>query len=135
MGDGTLALRVLVSDKDSEFRQLLADYLGSKGCRVCQACSGTATWALLQQRSYNFVVLDLEMQDINGMELLRLIRRLDPGPIVLLVGSWKSPATERIALALGAEEFFVKPFRLSEVYDFLTEHAHPMGSLSSGLRR
>ena len=118
--------RVLISDHNESQRKPLAAYLASKGCTVDQTHSGTATWALLRSRPYDLVVLEMELPDINGLELLRLMRRLNPSPLALLVADWKAEAVERMALALGAEGFFVRPYELADVHSLLIDRARDM---------
>ena len=117
------AFRVLISDQDQALRKRLAIYLESRNCEVEHTSSGSNAWARLRRLSYDLVVLEMEMADVNGLELLRLMRRLNPSPVALLVAGWKTDAIERMALALGAEQFLVKPYAFSAVYDLLTDDA------------
>ena len=123
--------RVLISDHNESQRKPLAAYLASKGCIVDETCSGSAAWALLRSRPYDLVVLEMELRDVNGLELLRLMRRLNPSPLALLVADWKTEAVERMALALGAEDFFVKPYELADVHSLLIDRSRDIGDQSA----
>ena len=113
--------RVLVSDHNESERKTLATFLESKGCCVDETSSGSATWAMLRSHPYDLVVLEMELRDVNGLEMLRLMRRLNPSPLSLLVANWKTEAVEKMAMALGADRFFVKPYEPGDVHTLLME--------------
>lgn len=105
------ALEGLVVDGEGSARTSLSAYLRAKGCLVDEAEDGLQGWGMLRSRKYDFVVVDLLAPHINGLELLRRMRKLRPRPASVLLGAWKSAFTESIALNLGASGCYVKPIR------------------------
>jgi two-component system phosphate regulon response regulator OmpR len=107
--------RLLLIDDDSRLADMLRDYLGEAGFRVSAAGSGGAGLALLQRESYDAVILDLMLPDIDGLEVCRQIRRRDSAlPILMLTA--RGDATDRVVgLELGADDYLTKPFAPREL--------------------
>jgi DNA-binding response OmpR family regulator len=107
--------RLLVIDDDSRLANMLRDYLGEAGFRVASVAGGGAGLALLARESYDAVVLDLMLPDMDGLEVCRQIRRRDPAlPILMLTA--RGDATDRIVgLELGADDYLPKPFEPREL--------------------
>jgi putative two-component system response regulator len=110
---------VLIVDDDAANVLLLRRVLETAGyTRVHTAGSAAAAVALFVEVQPDIVLLDLHMPDVDGMELMRRLRRLlAPGeflPMVMLTGDM-SPGVRRGALASGAIDFLTKPFELDEV--------------------
>jgi two-component system, NtrC family, response regulator AtoC len=105
--------RVLVVDDEPAVRFALAEMLGDRGHDVTAVGSGNEALAHLAE--VDVVVTDLAMPGIDGLALLREVRRLVPGvPVIVLTarGSEKS-AVE--AMRAGAEDYLTKPFDVDEV--------------------
>ena len=79
---------------------------------IMEAASGFDALRLLPRSTYDLVVTDINMPDINGLELIRFVRQNNHlGAVALLVISTQSSERDRArSLALGADEFLAKPF-------------------------
>jgi two-component system, OmpR family, KDP operon response regulator KdpE len=108
------ALKVLVIDDEPPIRKLLRMGLGTQGYEILDAPNGKAGLALLD-RNPDLIILDLGLPDIDGLELLRLIRsRNERVPIVVL--SSRGDETGKVeALDLGADDYVTKPFGMEEL--------------------
>jgi two-component system KDP operon response regulator KdpE len=108
------ALKVLVIDDEPPIRKLLRMGLGTQGYEILDAPNGKAGLALLD-RNPDLIILDLGLPDIEGLELLRLIRsRNERVPIVVL--SSRGDETGKVeALDLGADDYVTKPFGMEEL--------------------
>jgi two-component system, OmpR family, KDP operon response regulator KdpE len=108
------ALRVLIVDDEPPIRKLLRMGLGTQGYDVLEAPNGKAALELLGSKP-DLVILDLGLPDIQGHELLRLIRgRNDKVPVVVL-SSRGDEAGKVEALDLGADDYVTKPFGMEEL--------------------
>jgi two-component system, OmpR family, KDP operon response regulator KdpE len=108
------ALRVLIVDDEPPIRKLLRMGLGTQGYDVLEAPSGKAALELIASKP-DLVILDLGLPDIQGHELLRLIRgRNDKVPVVVL-SSRGDEAGKVEALDLGADDYVTKPFGMEEL--------------------
>src|SRR5215470_4317148 len=93
----------------------LASYLGSLGHRVETANDGTEALAQLDRLVPDVVFSDVRMAGMDGMELLREVRRRRPEAVVVLMTAYATIAGAVEAMREGAYDYLVKPFSLDEV--------------------
>jgi two-component system KDP operon response regulator KdpE len=107
-------LKVLVVDDEPPIRKLLRMGLSTQGYEILEAANGKAALELMAQDP-GLVILDLGLPDIQGHELLRMIRgRNERVPIVVL-SSRGDEAGKVQALDLGADDYVTKPFGMDEL--------------------
>jgi two-component system, OmpR family, KDP operon response regulator KdpE len=107
-------LKVLVVDDEPPIRKLLRMGLNTQGYQILEAPNGKSALNLLAQEP-DLVILDLGLPDIEGLELLRMIRgQNDKVPIVVL-SSRGDEAGKVAALDLGADDYITKPFGMEEL--------------------
>jgi two-component system KDP operon response regulator KdpE len=106
---------VLVVEDDDEARAVLVRELGSRGYRIQEAPDGTSALERWEGSRPDVVLLDLGLPDIDGLEVIRRIRREAMTPIVILSGRYEE--REKVeALERGADDFVTKPFGLDELH-------------------
>ncbi len=107
-------LKILVIDDEPPIRKLLRMGLSTQGYEILDAPNGKTALALLDNKP-DLVILDLGLPDIQGHDLLRMIRaRNDSVPIVVL-SSRGDEAGKVQALDLGADDYVTKPFGMDEL--------------------
>ncbi len=107
-------IKVLVIDDEPPIRKLLRMGLSTQGYEILEASNGKIALELLAQNPA-LIILDLGLPDIQGHELLRMIRgRNDSVPIVVL-SSRGDEAGKVQALDLGADDYLTKPFGMDEL--------------------
>lgn len=107
-------LKILVIDDEPPIRKLLRMGLSTQGYEILDAPNGKVGLELLGQNP-DLVILDLGLPDIQGLELLRMIRaRSERVPIVVL-SSRADEAGKVQALDLGADDYVTKPFGMDEL--------------------
>ena len=107
-------IKVLVIDDEPPIRKLLRMGLGTQGYQVLEAPNGKAALELLKDEP-DLIILDLGLPDIQGHELLRMMRgRNERVPIVVL-SSRGDEAGKVEALDLGADDYVTKPFGMDEL--------------------
>ncbi len=100
--------RVLLVDDDTALTELLSEYLTEAGLSVHTAPGGDEALTLLETEEVDLAVLDVMMPGMSGLELLPLIRRRWPIPIVMLTG--RGEDIDRIlGLEMGADDYLAKP--------------------------
>ena len=110
----TAPLKIMIVDDEPPIRKLLRMGLGTQGYEVLEASNGKIALDLLKQEPA-LIILDLGLPDIQGHELLRVIRgRNDSVPIVVL-SSRGDEAGKVQALDLGADDYLTKPFGMDEL--------------------
>jgi two-component system KDP operon response regulator KdpE len=108
------AIKILVVDDEPPIRKLLRMGLGTQGYQILDAPNGKTALELLDQQP-DLVILDLGLPDMQGHDLLRMIRaRNDSVPIVVL-SSRGDEAGKVQALDLGADDYITKPFGMDEL--------------------
>jgi len=107
-------IKVLVVDDEPPIRKLLRTGLTTQGYEILEAPNGKAALELLSQGPA-LIILDLGLPDIQGHELLRIVRgRNDTVPIVVL-SSRDDEVGKVQALDLGADDYLTKPFGMDEL--------------------
>jgi two-component system response regulator HydG len=114
MGRGRFA--VMVVDDDVSMRNLLQDYLTSKGARVTKHSSGDAALAAIDADAVDVVVVDKEMPGMNGLDVVSDLRRRRPGLPVIVITAFGGAAIASETVARGAAHYFEKPFRMSALF-------------------
>jgi two-component system KDP operon response regulator KdpE len=105
---------ILVVEDDSETRRALVRELNGRGYRVVEAADGRTALERWEARRPDLVLLDLGLPDLDGLEVIRRIRRDSATPIVILSGRFEE--REKVeALERGADDFVTKPFGVEEL--------------------
>jgi two-component system alkaline phosphatase synthesis response regulator PhoP len=105
---------VLVVDDEARIVQLARDYLERAGFGVSAAASGAAALAQARQAHPQLVVLDLGLPDMDGLDVLRLLRRESQVPVIVLTARGEE-SDRLVGLELGADDYMVKPFSPKEL--------------------
>ena len=106
-----MSAKILVVDDDSSIRLLVSDVLTDQGLSVTAATSGEEALAILEEESFELILLDIMMKGIDGLEVCRRIRDSVDCPILFL--SAKDSVKDITgALDLGADDYLTKPFEL-----------------------
>lgn len=120
--------RVLIVDDEINMRSTLADILTEEGFDVGTASSGERAIKLCQRRHYDFVLLDVRMRGIDGVETLRRIRKYDRDSRIFMMSAYTVDTVERIACDAGAERLLRKPLDIDRLLELLGEPARtPQG--------
>jgi two-component system, NtrC family, sensor kinase len=103
-------VHVLIIDDEMEFADSLAERLSLRGMKARASYSGTEGIADLDQKGADFVILDLNMQGMNGLEVLSRIKSLqgDKTEVIILTGH-SSVASAIEGMKLGAFDYLEKP--------------------------
>lgn len=106
---------ILVVDDEPEVLRLVTRILSAEGTQILAAGTGAEALAIARQRGLDLVMLDIKLPDMSGTQVLRRIRRIDPGVPVIMVTSYGSVETVRTSMELGAFDYLTKPFDNQEV--------------------
>ncbi len=113
MGKG----RILVVEDDADISKMLKIYFDSQGYEVLVAMRGNDALEVCRTKLPNVVVLDIQLPDIDGYEICRILRsntRTSYVPIIFL--TQKDERSDKIAgLELGADDYITKPFDIEEL--------------------
>jgi two-component system KDP operon response regulator KdpE len=107
-------LRVLVVDDEPPIRKLLRMGLGTQGYEILEAPNGK-TALELAAADPDLIILDLGLPDIQGLELLRMLRSQNERVPIVVLSSRGDEAAKVQALDLGADDYVTKPFGMDEL--------------------
>ena len=100
---------LVVDDKDS-MRNMLTETLLEEGHRVDSASTGKKAVDLVRNKSYDLVLTDLKMPDIDGLQVLSEVKEVDSETAVILMTAFGTIEDAVAAMRLGAYDFVTKPF-------------------------
>jgi two-component system response regulator HydG len=108
-------IRVLIVDDDQGHAEALADGLESENCACRIAHSGREGIELMSSATFDAILTDLVMHDVDGLKVLEEALRLQPETVVLLITGHGSVETAVDAMRLGAADYLTKPVRIAEL--------------------
>ena len=106
--------RILLIEDDPRLAEMVKNYLGEAGFAVTVAPRGQAGIALEARETFDALVLDLMLPDMDGLEVCRRIRARSQTPILMLTA--RGDAMDRVVgLEIGADDYLPKPFEPREM--------------------
>jgi two-component system, NtrC family, response regulator AtoC len=107
--------RLLVIDDEENMRHMLSSMLKKDGYRVDTASGGLEALDMVDQTLYDFILCDLRMPDMSGMEFFETARDKLWASTVIMMSAYGSIDTAVDAVKKGAYDFISKPFKIDEV--------------------
>ena len=101
---------ILIIDDNETMRDGMAVTIKKMGHEIAACSSGADGIAAYQKKRYDFVVTDLKMAPVDGLEVVRRLRELDPQAMILVVTAHGTIENAVEAMRLGALDFITKPF-------------------------
>lgn len=105
--------KILVVDDELAIRLALRTAFQREGMLVTEAACGTDALTILKKESFDLIVLDIMMQDIDGYRILQKLRSADILTPVLMLSGKQEEMDQVLGLGLGADDYLTKPFHLS----------------------
>ncbi len=106
---------VLVVDDETNMRHMLSAFLMKHGYIVEQAADGAAALTLLGERDFDYILSDVRMHGMNGLELLTRIGEKGSAATVIMMSAYGTAELAIEAMKQGAYDYISKPFQLDEV--------------------
>lgn len=125
-------MRILLVDDQKSLRRSLALMLQSAGFETGEAQNGDEALSLLAKSTFDLVITDVRMEGMTGVDLLREIKRINPGLPVILITAYGSIDSAVDAMRLGAFDYLTKPFREQDMMEKIhASQAIPVDSILS----
>ncbi len=103
--------KILVVDDEAIIRDNLERILSEENYEVTSVATGTAALGLLTEEEVDVVLLDLNLPDLAGLEVLKKAKELDPELLVIIITGYSSVESAVKSLKLGAYDYIKKPFK------------------------
>ena len=116
---GILPFSVLIVDDQPAIRMLLRELFELEGVTVFEAAHGRMAIEQVRREAIDFILLDLKMPDMDGIDALRQIRSFNNKVKVAMITAYGDPDKLEAARELGTLAFFTKPFDIESVKEFV----------------
>ena len=119
--------KVLLVDDEEDFLEVLSERMKSRGIEVSTANSATEAIRIAEKESFDAIIVDLMMPEMDGLEALKLIKEKKPESQVILLTGHATVDKGIEAMKLGAMDFLEKPADLSQLTEKIKKaHAKKM---------
>jgi DNA-binding NtrC family response regulator len=109
--------KVLLVDDEQEFTQVLSERMASRGVGVDTAASGSEAIQKVKGEQYDAIILDLAMPEMDGIETLKHLLKINPELQVILLTGCATIQKGIEAIRLGAMDFLEKPAEIQKLMD------------------
>lgn len=113
-------MRILIIDDEESMRHMLSIILKKEGYEVVSAESGQQALKVLGKDDFNFILCDIRMPDMDGLEFLKAVRSHPPlaegvRSVVIMMSAYGTIDTAVECMRLGAYDYISKPFKVDEI--------------------
>ena len=105
----------MIVDDDVEAGNFVAGLLSNLGFSVGSVNSGKNALQELRNRRYTFLITDINMPTLNGIELIRMVKKENPDINIIAMTGYEKDYTYMDVIDAGANDFIVKPFKVDEM--------------------
>ena len=116
--------RILIVEDALYMREMLVEMLGEEGEEyevVGFAVNGKEAVEKYKELKPDLVTMDLVMEEMDGIQAIREIKKYDPNALILVITALGTPEQRNEALEAGADEYLWKPFTVKNLSDMLTK--------------
>lgn len=125
-------IRLLLVDDEEGYVDVLSKRMTKRNIDVTKALSGSEGVQALRHGEFDVAILDLKMEDMDGIEVLKIFKVMDPKmPVIMLTGHGSEKAA-REGLELGAFDYLTKPCDLEELITKIREACEVQGGGGRG---
>jgi DNA-binding NtrC family response regulator len=120
-------IRLLLTDDEEGYVEVLANRLSKRNIDVTKTYSGQQAIQALRKEDFHVAVLDLKMEDMDGIEVLKILKKMDPRLEVIMLTGHGSEQAARDGMEHGAFDYLTKPCELEDLLDKIREAAKKRG--------
>ena len=115
--------RILVVEDDKNVCEAISTFLDFEGYQYDAVNDGESALAQLSRSKYDLVLCDLNLPDVVGYEILRVVKKLMPDKKLpfIFVSAFAGPKDVEMGLQLGADEYITKPFTNKALIDTIAK--------------
>jgi len=120
-------IRLLLVDDEQSFVDVLSKRLTRRGLTVTTALCGAEALRLLRKMEFDVMILDLKMEEMSGLDVLKTVRIVAPETPVIMLTGHGSEQSAREGITLGASDYLLKPCDLDELLSKVIKAASKRG--------
>lgn len=117
-----MSSRILLVDADKLLREVVGEYLSSRGYEVELAEDEALAMEKRKGNKYRLVLIDYILQEMNGLELMAKIHTRDPGAVCLIMTGYQNLEAVQKSMVVGVSDYIIKPFRLLELLNLVKKY-------------
>ena len=107
--------KILLVDDERGFVDVISKRMSKRNIEVTRAYSGTEALKALRKKDFDVTILDLKMEDMDGIEILKIFKKIAPEiPVIMLTGHGSEEAA-RDGIRFGAFDYLTKPCDFEEL--------------------
>lgn len=114
-------MNILLADDDKNFTKTLAGVLTLRGHSVCEAPDGLEALDKFRKGSFQLVLVDLKMPRMDGLELLKRIKQIEPKTAVVILTGYGTIRSAVDAIKDGAYDYLTKPVKFQELEAIISQ--------------
>lgn len=118
-----MRLNILLAEDDKNLGTIIKKELEEENYTIDLVHDGVEAVLQFIERPYNFVLLDIVMPNLDGVNALRIIKRLAPGVPVIAFSGNASPHQMEASSRVGAIKSLTKPFSMTELKGYIRKYA------------
>ena len=108
-------IRLLIVDDEKGYVNVLYNRLNKRGFDVTKTFSGLEAIQELRKKDFDVAVLDLKMEDMDGIEVLKILKKMEPDLEVIMLTGHGSKEAAKEGIDCGAFDYLTKPCDLEEL--------------------
>ena len=113
--------KILIVDDESNIRLGLNKCLAKEGYYIEEASNGEEALQLIYNKKYDLILMDVQMPELNGFDVLKRIRKFGNSTRVIMMSAFGTVEMAVDSMKIGAVDFLSKPFTISKVRDVVKE--------------
>ena len=110
-------IRVLLVDDEEEYVHVLSNRLARRNIDVTKSYSGVEALQVLRKQDFDVAVLDIKMEDMDGLELLKILKKMAPQIEVIMLTGHGSAEEASLGMKRGAYDYLIKPCDFKDLLD------------------
>ena len=115
------SIRVLLVDDEEDYVNVLSNRLSRRKFDVTKALSGSEAIQILRRLDFDVAVLDLKMEDMDGIEVLKIFKKMAPELAVIMLTGHGSEKAAKEGIAMGAFDYLTKPCEFEDLLGKIRE--------------
>ncbi len=117
-------LRILLAEDNPVNRKVFQSMLKRLGYPVDVASNGLEALQALERQSYNIILMDIQMPEMDGLEATRVIRRRWPkdGPNIIAITAYAPEYSREMCLGAGMDDYINKPVQIGDLANMISKY-------------
>ncbi len=107
--------RILITDDEAKIRSLIAKYAAHEGFETEEACNGMEAVEKCEKNSYDLVIMDIMMPELDGFSAVKEIKKTQPDMPFIMLSALGEEYDKIHGFDLGVDDYVVKPFSTKEL--------------------